>query len=90
MILPLRVFGSVSVNLDASSGFGEGSDFFCYPLAQVFFQFFRGLSPLLERYECGDGLAFQFIGTADHSGFRHGFMRYQRRFHFHGAGGDGR
>ena len=57
---------------------GEGADLFRDPLAQLVLQCFAGLVAAFKGYKSGDGLSFQFVGTANNGGLGNLGMRDQR------------
>ena len=83
MILPLRVFGSVSVKR-MSSGLARAPISFATHLRSSSFNV-RGFSSLLQSHEGRDRLTFHIVGTAHDRRLSHCIVRDQSAFHLHGA-----
>ena len=88
MILPERVLGSASVKR-MSSGLARAPISWRRARAE-FLSARRCRCTAFEGDEGGDGLAFDFIGTADDGGFGDRAMRDEGRFDLRRCRGDGR
>ena len=84
MILPLRVFGSPSVNR-ISSGRAKAPISFATHCRNSCPSCVCSQSPLLQRYERADRLSRNLVRLADHRRFGDSGVTDQRRFDFHRA-----